>query len=72
METPEGEQAGGVFYDIAFGKNAYYKHQGGFPAGCRPTITLPFTKSRNWTRMLRMCRRETLRLNGMQVCTMFR
>ena len=28
METPEGEQAGSVFYDIAFGKNAYYKHQG--------------------------------------------
>lgn len=22
------EQAGSVFYDIAFGKNAYYKHQG--------------------------------------------
>lgn len=28
METPEGEQAGSVFYEIAFGKNAYYKHQG--------------------------------------------
>ena len=23
METPEGEQAGEVFYDIAFGKNPY-------------------------------------------------
>lgn len=28
METPEGEQAGEVFYDIAFGKSPYYKHQG--------------------------------------------
>ena len=28
METPEGEQAGSVFYDIAFGKAPYYKHQG--------------------------------------------
>lgn len=28
METLEGEQVGSVFYDIAFGKNAYYKHQG--------------------------------------------
>ena len=28
METPEGEQAGAVFYNIAFGKNPYYKHQG--------------------------------------------
>lgn len=28
METPKGEIAGSVFYDIAFGKNAYYKHQG--------------------------------------------
>ena len=28
MNTPEGNLAGNVFYDIAFGKNAYYKHQG--------------------------------------------
>lgn len=28
MDTLEGELAGNVFYDIAFGKNAYYKHQG--------------------------------------------
>ena len=28
METAEGEQAGSVFYDIAFGKSLYYKHQG--------------------------------------------
>lgn len=28
MDTPEGESAGGVFYDIAFGKDSYYKHQG--------------------------------------------
>ncbi len=28
MDTPEGEAAGEVFYDIAFGKNPYYKHQG--------------------------------------------
>ena len=28
MDTLEGENAGNVFYDIAFGKNAYYKHQG--------------------------------------------
>lgn len=28
METPEGEAAGNVFYEIAFGKNPYYKHQG--------------------------------------------
>ena len=28
METPEGEAAGSVFYDIAFGKEPYYKHQG--------------------------------------------
>ena len=24
METPEGERAGAVFYDIAFGKSPYY------------------------------------------------
>ena len=28
MNTPEGNLAGNVFYDLAFGKNAYYKHQG--------------------------------------------
>lgn len=28
METSEGKLAGDVFYDIAFGKNPYYKHQG--------------------------------------------
>lgn len=28
MDTPEGEAAGNVFYDIAFGKAPYYKHQG--------------------------------------------
>ena len=28
METPEGEAAGSVFYDIAFGREPYYKHQG--------------------------------------------
>lgn len=28
MDTPEGEAAGNVFYDIAFGKKPYYKHQG--------------------------------------------
>lgn len=28
MSTPEGEAAGNVFYDIAFGKNPYYHHQG--------------------------------------------
>lgn len=28
METPECDKAGEVFYDIAFGKNPHYKHQG--------------------------------------------
>lgn len=28
METPQGEAAGDVFYEIAFGKNRFYKHQG--------------------------------------------
>lgn len=28
MQTPESEKAGQVFYDIAFGKDPYYKHQG--------------------------------------------
>ncbi len=28
METPEGSAAGNVFYQIAFGKNPYYVHQG--------------------------------------------
>lgn len=28
METPEGSAAGDVFYNISFGKNPYYKHQG--------------------------------------------
>ncbi len=28
METPEGASAGGVFYNIAFGKEPYYRHQG--------------------------------------------
>lgn len=28
MDTPEGEAAGRVFYNIAFGKTPYYKHQG--------------------------------------------
>lgn len=28
MDTPEGEKAGEVFYDIAFGKAPYYRHQG--------------------------------------------
>lgn len=28
MDTPEGKAAGNVFYQIAFGKNPYYKHQG--------------------------------------------
>jgi len=28
METPEGETAGNVFYNIAFGKNRHYQHQG--------------------------------------------
>ncbi|MCD7958902.1 MAG: RibD family protein [Ruminococcus sp.] len=28
METPESEAAGDVFYNISFGKNPYYKHQG--------------------------------------------
>lgn len=28
MDTAEGARAGKAFYDIAFGKNSYYKHQG--------------------------------------------
>lgn len=28
MDTMEGEMAGNVFYNISFGKNPYYKHQG--------------------------------------------
>lgn len=28
MDTPEGSAAGNVFYDIAFGKDPFYKHQG--------------------------------------------
>lgn len=28
MDTPEGSAAGDVFYEIAFGKEPYYKHQG--------------------------------------------
>jgi len=28
METPEGNVSGDVFYNIAFGKNPHYKHQG--------------------------------------------
>lgn len=28
METPQGTAAGDVFYDIAFGKESFYKHQG--------------------------------------------
>lgn len=28
MDTPEGEAAGDVFYNISFGKAPYYKHQG--------------------------------------------
>lgn len=28
METPEGDAAGNVFYNISFGKDPYYKHQG--------------------------------------------
>ena len=28
METPEGEAAGDVFYNISFGSDPYYKHQG--------------------------------------------
>mgnify|MGYP000643420119 FL=1 len=28
METPEGAAVGDVFYNISFGKNPYYKHQG--------------------------------------------
>ena len=28
METPEGGAAGNVFYNISFGENPYYKHQG--------------------------------------------
>ena len=28
METPQGEAAGDVFYEIAFGKNRFYQHQG--------------------------------------------
>ena len=27
METPQGEAAGDVFYEIAFGKNRFYQHQ---------------------------------------------
>ena len=30
METPEGAAAGDVFYNLSFGKNPYYKHQGWF------------------------------------------
>lgn len=28
MNTPEGKTAGDVFYNISFGKDSYYKHQG--------------------------------------------
>ena len=28
MNTPEADIAGNVFYDIAFGKDPHYKHQG--------------------------------------------
>ena len=28
MDTPEGEQAGEIFYNVAFGKAPYYRHQG--------------------------------------------
>ena len=28
MSTPEGEIGSSVFYDLAFGKDRYYKHQG--------------------------------------------
>lgn len=28
MNTPEADQSGEIFYDIAFGEKSYYKHQG--------------------------------------------
>ena len=41
METPEGSAAGDVFYDISFGKNPFYKHQGWLSGRwCCPELVL--------------------------------
>ena len=41
METPEGSAAGDVFYNISFGKNPFYKHQGWLSGRwCCPELVL--------------------------------
>ena len=38
METPEGSAAGNVFYNLSFGKNPFYKHQGWLSGRMRFTM----------------------------------
>ena len=41
MDTPEGSAAGDVFYNLSFGKNPFYKHQGWLSGRwCRPELVL--------------------------------
>ena len=52
MDTPEGAAAGEVFYDIAFGKDAFYKHEG-WIYGRVTTDDNRSTRNLIWTRTRR-------------------
>ena len=46
METPQGSAAGNVFYDIAFGKEPFYHHQGWLSGRVTTDDTPPVFRAR--------------------------
>lgn len=71
MNTKEGENAGNVFYNISFGENPYYKHQGWLSGRVTTDDNFTFYEKPALDEMPLSCRRGILLQTETQVCTMF-
>lgn len=71
METPQSSAAGDVFYDIAFGKEPFYHHQGWLSGRVTTDVTSPSIKSRIWTKMHQLFRQVISLRSRTSECSMF-
>lgn len=70
MRTPQGRAAGDAFYDIAFGKESFYHHQGWLSGRVTTDDNFTFTGSRTWTKMRRPFRQVISSRSRTSECSM--
>ena len=71
METPQGSAAGDVFYDIAFGKEPFYHHQGWLSGRVTTDDNFTFYKKPDLDEMHRLFRQVISLRSRTSECSMF-